>query len=325
MQLKRRTLIGALAGFSVWPALATSLATAQAKIPTIGMLGAGSEASHGPWIAALVARLKELGWVDGSNVRIEYRWAEGQNERVAAIAAEFAQDKVDVMVTSGPAVFVAVKVAPGTPLVAAAVNDPVKAGLAQSLAHPGGAVTGSFVQAEDLAPKCIQLLREIAPSLRRLAVMFYAAFTAEMESAAAYATTLGLDVTALPLKQSGDIAPAFESIKGRADGLYLSSTPFTTVHRAEIFGLALDARLPSVTGLKEDVASGALISYGTDFDDGFRRAGDTVDRILRGEKPGDLPFQQSTKFDLAVNLKTAKALGLDIPLTLLAAAAVLIE
>ena len=273
----------------------------------------------------MVARLKELGWVEGSNVRIEYRWAEAQNERLSTFAAEFAREKVDVIVASSPAVFVAVKAAPGTPLVAAAVNDPVKADLAQSLAHPGGAVTGSFVQAEDLAPKRVQLLREIAPSLRRLAVMFYAASTAEMESAAAYAKTLGLDVTALPLKQSGDIAPAFESIKGRADGLYLSTTPFTTVHRTEIFGLALDARLPSVTGLKEDVASGALISYGTDFDDSFRRAGDTVDRILRGEKPGDLPFQQSTKFDLAINLKTAKALGLEIPSAIMAAADEVIE
>ncbi|MBV8441008.1 MAG: hypothetical protein JO312_10710, partial [Hyphomicrobiales bacterium] len=140
---------------------------------------------------------------------------------------------------------------------------------------------------KDLAPKRVQLLREIAPSLRRLAVLFYAASTAERESAAAYAKTLGLDVTALPLKQSGDIAPAFECMKGRVDGLFVASTPFTMINRTEIFGLALDARLPSVTGVKDYVASGALISYGTDFDDSFRRAGDTVDRILRGEKPGD--------------------------------------
>ncbi len=265
MQMKRRTLIGALAGFSVWPALAA--AQSPAKIPVIGVISAGSEASHGPLIAAMVARLKELRWVDGSNVRIEYRWAEGQNERVSAFAVDFARAKVDLIVTHGnAAVTLAAKAAPETPIVAASMGDPVKAGLAQSLAHPGGNITGSSIQVEDLAPKRIALLREIVPALRRLAVMGYApgeTLGTEMQSAKAYAATIGLDVTALPLKQSGDIAPAFESAKGRADGLFVAITPFTGINRAKIFRLALEARLPSVTGVKEYVASGALISYGT--------------------------------------------------------------
>jgi putative ABC transport system substrate-binding protein len=317
-------MLNAVAGFPVWPAFA--VAQSQAKTPIVGIIGAGSQASHGPWIAAMVARLKELGWVDDGNVKIEYRWAEGQNERVAAYAVEFAAQKVDVIVSSGPAAYIAAKAAPETPVVAASIGDPVKAGVAQSLAHPGGNLTGSSIQATDLAPKRIQLLREIAPSVRRLVVMGYAVtYASELESAEAYGKTLSLDVTALRLKESADIAPAFESVKGRSDGLYLAITPFTTVNRAQIIELALDARLPIVTGLKEYVASGALVSYGPDFDDVFRRAGDAVDRILRGDKPGDLPIQQSTKFDLALNLKTAKALDLTIPGTILAAADEVIE
>ena len=325
--MRRREVLSfleALAGLVLWPALA--VAQSQAKTPIVGIIGAGSPASHGPWIAAMVQRLKELGWVDGGNVKIEYRWAEGQNERVAAYAAEFAAQKVDVIVSSGPAAYLAAKAAPEMTVVAAAIGDPVKAGVAQSLAHPGGNLTGSSIQAADLAPKRIQLLREIVPGVRRLAVMGYAqGSTGEFESAAAHAKTLSLDVTALPLKAPADIAPAIESVRGRADGLYLAITPFTTVNRAQIIGLALDARLPIVTGLKEYVASGALISYGTDFDDVFRRAGDAVDHILRGDKPGDLPIQQSTKFDLAVNLKTAKALDLAVPSAILAAADEVIE
>jgi putative ABC transport system substrate-binding protein len=317
-------LLNALAGFSVRSTRA--VAQSQVRMPIVGVIGAGSQASHGPWIAAMVARLKELGWADGGNVKIEYRWAEGQNERVAAYAAEFVAQKVDVIVSSGPAAYAAAKAAPETPVVAASIGDPVKAGVAQSLAHPGGNLTGSSIQTTDLAPKRIQLLREIAPGVRRLAVMGYAqGYAGEMESAEAYAKTLNLDVTALPLKTPADIAPAFESVRDRADGVYLAITPFTTVNRAQIIGLALDARLPIVTGLKEYVASGALVSYGTDFEDVFRRAGDAVDRILRGAMPGDLPIQQSTKFDLAVNLKTAKALDLAIPSTILAAADEVIE
>jgi putative ABC transport system substrate-binding protein len=317
-------LLNVATGIFVWPAWAA--AQSSTKTPVIGIIGAGSPASHGPWVAAMVARLKELGWTDGANVKIEYRWAEGQNERVAAYAAEFAAQKVDVIVSSGPAAYVAAKVAPNTPIVAASVGDPVQAGVAQSLAHPGGMVTGSSIQTTDLAPKRIQFLREIAPGLRRLAVMGYAqGYPGEMESAEAYAKTLNLDVVALPLKSPDDIAPAFDAAKGRSDALYVAITPFTTVNRADIIKLALEHRLPIVTGLKEFVASGALLSYGSDLDGAFRRAGDYVDRILRGEKPGDLPIQQATRFELAVNLKTAKALGLEIPPDILAAADEVIE
>jgi putative ABC transport system substrate-binding protein len=323
--LKRRTLLERLAGASLWPAFAA----AQSTVPTIGIISVGSEALYRPLIAAMVARLKELGWVEGSNVRIEYRWAEGQNERVLAFAADFARAKVALIVThSNGAVRLVAKAAPETPIVAASMGDPVKVGLAQSLAHPGGNITGSSIQVEDLAPKRIALLREIAPALRRLAVMGYSpgeTLATEMESAKDYAAAIGLDVTVLPLTQSGDIAPAFESVKGRADGLFVASTPFAFINRAEIFRLALEARLPSVTGVKDYVASGALISYGVDFDDVWHRAGDAVDHILRGEKPANVPIQQSTKFELAVNLKTAKALDLAVPSAILAETDELVE
>jgi putative ABC transport system substrate-binding protein len=312
-------LLKALAGFSVWPALAA----AQAKIPIIGALGPGNEAVYGKWYAAMVARLEELGWVDGHNVKILYRWAGGNFERASAIAAEFAQLKVDVIVTTTNGVISrAMKAAPETPIVATGINgDPVVAGFVQTFAHPGGNVTGLSAQLFDLAPKRIQLLREIVPNLKRLAVMVYRTVERqpELQAAEAYGATQGLEVTVALLEQPGDIAPTFNSLKGRVDGVYVPGDPFTADNQAEIFAAAVSAHLPSVTNYKEYAASGALLSYGPSPYFQFRRAGDFVDRILRGEKPGDLPIQQPTRFELVVNLKTAKALDLTIPNIILAA------
>ena len=319
------TLAGASA--VVWPLAAH--AQQPARMPVVGMLGAGTPASHGKWVAASVARLQELGWTDGRNVKIEYRWAEGRDERMAEIATDFVRQNVDVIiVSSNQAVKALMKSTTQIPIVAAAMTDPVLTGIVETLARPGGNVTGLAQQTTELVGKRIELLQQVAPDLRQIAVMGYAVspgFPLEVVGAKAAAAALGLDVVVCELRQPSDIAPAFDSLKGRAQALYVAITPFISVNQIQINNLALQALLPTVHGLSEYVRSGGLISYGADFLDLFRQTGDYVDRILRGTKPAELPVQQPTKFDLVVNLKTAKALGLAFPAAVLAIANEVIE
>ena len=319
------TLAGASA--VVWPLAAH--AQQPARMPVVGMLGAGTPASHGKWVAASVARLQELGWTDGRNVKIEYRWAEGRDERMAEIATDFVRQNVDVIiVSSNQAVKALMKSTTQIPIVAAAMTDPVLTGIVETLARPGGNVTGLAQQTTELVGKRIELLQQVAPDLRQIAVMGYAVspgFPLEVVGAKAAAAALGLDVVVCELRQPSDIAPAFDSLKGRAQALYVAITPFISVNQIQISNLALQALLPTVHGLSEYVRSGGLISYGADFLDLFRQTGDYVDRILRGTKPAELPVQQPTKFDLVVNLKTAKILGLAFPAAVLAIANEVIE
>jgi len=301
----------------------------QPKLPTVGMLGAGTPASHGKWIAALVGRMHELGWTDGDTVRIEYRWAEGRDERVAEISSEFINLNCDVIVTSGNQ---AVKTVMGAtshiPVVAAAMSDPVAARIVESLAHPGSNVTGLAILTNELVGKRFGMLREIVPGLHEVAVMGYGpspGFPLEVAAAKMAAPKLGMEIDVVGIAEASEFAPAFESLKGKAQGVYVAITPFTTVNQDQINRLAVDARLPSVHGLPEYVRSGGLVSYGANFLDNFRRAGDFVDHILRGAKPASLPVEQPTKFELAINLKTAKALGVTVPSMLLATADEVIE
>ena len=274
-------------------------------------------------------RLRELGWIEGRTVAIEYRWAEGRSERFAEIAAEFVRLKVDVIVTAGTAAVVAAKQATSViPIVFAAAGDPVGTGLVASLARPGGNVTGLSNQSADLAGKRLELLREVVPGLRRLAIMANVGNpigVLEMGEVQAAARTLGLEVVTLEIRRAEDIAPAFEALKGRADALYVVTDPLVNTNRIRINTLALGARLPTMHGIREYVEAGGLMSYGPNFPDLFRRAADYVDKILRGAKPADIPVEQPTKFDLVINLTTAKALGLDVPPTLLARADEVIE
>jgi putative ABC transport system substrate-binding protein len=280
-------------------------------------------------VAAFVQRLRELGWIDGRNLAIEYRWAEGRNERYAESAAEFVRLKVDVIVTVATPPTLAAKQATAViPIVFAAVSDPVGIGLVASLARPGGNVTGLANQISDTAGKKLELLREVVPGLRRLAIMVNVgnpASVLDMGEAQAATRTVGLEVTTSEIRRADDIAPAFEALKDRADALYLSPDPLMNTNRTGINILAVGARLPTMHSLREYVEAGGLMSYGANFPDLFRRAADLVDKILRGAKPGDLPMEQPTKFDLVVNLTTAKALGLEIPPTLLARADEVIE
>jgi putative ABC transport system substrate-binding protein len=324
--MKRREFIRLLGGTASWPFAAR--AQQPGKLPTIGLLTAGAPATHGRWVAAFVQRLHELGWIDGRTIAIQYRWGEGRRERYAQIAAEFVRLNVDVIVTQGGAVAAAKKATSVIPIVFTVAADPLGDGLVASLARPGGNVTGLSVQFTDLAGKRLELLREAVPRLGGLAIMANASYHAaalEMAEVEATAHRLGLEVATPPIWRAEDIVPAVGALKDRADAIYICGDPLMATNQVLINTLALKAHLPTMHANSDYVKTGGLMSYGANFPDLFRRAGDYVDKILRGAKPADLPVEQPTKFDLAINLKTAKALGLTIPPTLLARANEVIE
>jgi putative ABC transport system substrate-binding protein len=324
--MKRREFITLLGGAAAWPL--TTRAQQAGKVPTIGFLGTTTASAWGPWTAAFVQRLRELGWIEGRNLAIEYRWADGRTGRFTEIAAEFVRLKVDVIVTGGLSA-VAVKQATSViPIVFAVAADPVGTGLVASLVRPGGNVTGLSTQAPDLVGKRLELLREAVPELRRLAILAnigYPASVIEMSEVQAAAPTLGLEVVALEIQRAEDIAPAFEALKDRADALYVITDALVSTNRIRINTFALAARLPTMHGVREYVEAGGLMSYGPNYPDLFRRAGDFVHKILHGAKPGDIPVEQPTKFDLVINVATAKALGLTVSPMLLARADEVIE
>jgi putative ABC transport system substrate-binding protein len=324
--LKRREFIALVGGAAAWPL--TARAQQPAKLPTIGFLGASSASAQSEWTAAFMQRLGELGWIDGRNVAIEYRWAEGHNERFAEFAAEFVRLQVSVIVTDGGAAVAAKKVTSTIPIVFAVSADPLGTGLVANLARPGGNVTGSTVQATDSAGKRLSFLREVLPGFKRLAILVnvgYPAAVLETGQVEALAGTLGIEVIRAEIRRAEDFAPAIEAVKGRADALYVCTDSFANSNRAVINSAALVAQLPTMQGFKESVRAGGLMSYGANFPALFRRAGEFADKILRGTKPGDLPVEQPTKFDLVINLRTARALGLSVPPTLLATADEVIE
>jgi putative ABC transport system substrate-binding protein len=327
-RLKRRefiTLLGCAA--AAWPVAVR--AQQSGKLPTIGFLGAATPSVASQWFAAFVQRLRDLGWVEGRNVVIEARWAEGRGDRSAAIAAEFVRLKVDLIVTwSTESALIAKRATSVIPIVFALSTDPIGSGLVASLAQPGGNATGLSVQSVDLAGKRLELLREIVPKLGRLAVLANVnvpdgAMT--VREVQAIARQLGIDVAALEIRQAEDIAQAFETLKVRPDALFVVGDPLTFTNRVRINTLAQSARLPTMYSMRAFVAAGGLMSYGTNFPDLFRRAAEFSDKILRGAKPADIPVEQPTKFDLIINLVTARALGLAVPATLLVRADEVIE
>jgi len=319
------TLVGGTA--ATWPLAAR--AQQPGKPPTVGFLGQSTPLGESERAAAFAQRLRELGWVEGRTIAIEYRWAEGRNDSLAEIAAEFVRLKVNIIVTGGaPAVIAAKQVTPVVPIVFATVGDPVGVGLVTSLARPGGNITGLSTLTVDLAGKRIDLLREAISSLGRLAIMGNVGnptIALEFGELQAAARTLGLQVDTLEIRRPQDIASALEAVKGRADALYVCQDLLTLGNRQRINTLALGARLPVMHASREQIEAAGLMSYGPNFPNLYRRAGDYVDKILRGAKPADLPVEQPTKFDLVINLITARALGLTIPPTLLARADEVIE
>jgi putative ABC transport system substrate-binding protein len=325
--VKRRAFITLLGG-----AIAASPLAARAqqprRLPTVGYSGANTASFDNLRAAAFVQRLRELGWVQDRNVAIEFRWAEGRNERFAEIATEFVRLKVDVIVAGAAGALAAKQATSVIPIVFAGAADPVGVGLVASLARPGGNLTGMSLQNADLAGKRIELLREVVPGLRRLAILANTGnpnALPEMHAAAAAARKVGLEVATVEIRQADDIAPAFNTLRGQSDALYVCGDPLVATNRIQIGALALSARLATSFVDRESVAAGGLIAYGANFVDQFRRAADFVDKILRGAKAADLPVEQPTKFDLVINLTTAKALGLTIPEAFLVRADEVIE
>jgi putative tryptophan/tyrosine transport system substrate-binding protein len=326
--VKRRQFITLLGGAAAaWPLAAS--AQQAAKLPTIGYLGATTRSVESQRVAAFMQRLRELGWIEGRNFAIEYRWGEGRNERFAEFAAEFVQLKVDLIVTYGTAAVLAAKQATSAiPIVFPVAGDPVGSNLVKSLARPGGNVTGLSLQKTDLADKRLELLREVVPGFRRLAIMANVGNPSpmlEMREVQATARKLGNEVATFEIRRAEDIAPVFDALKGRADALYVCGDTLIDTNRVRIIILALGLRLPTMADFPEYVEAGGLISYGPNFPDMFRRAAGYVDKILRGAKPDDIPVEQPTKFELVINLMTAKALGLDVPTALIARADEVIE
>jgi putative ABC transport system substrate-binding protein len=326
---RRRAFVSLIGGAAVAGPLAARAQQHTPKVPTIGYLGSATAAAMSRWNPAFLQRLRELGWIEGRTVTIEYRWAEGRTERFFEFATEFTRLKVEVIVTSGEAAVAAAKRAtPVIPIVFTLANDPIGAGLVVSLAQPGGNVTGLSLQQADAAGKRIELLCEIVPNLRRLAILANvdtAGVVLEMGQARMMASKLGLQVVTSEIRRADDIVSAVESFEDRADALYVCGDALTSTYRTRINILALGLRLPTVFSLREVVEAGGLMSYGPNFPDLFKRAAEYVDKILRGARPAALPVEQPTKFDLVVNLTTAKALKLTIPETFLLRADEVIE
>lgn len=317
--LCRRRVVGLLCAAATSPLFLPLYAKARqaGKPPTVGFLGTTTPSAWSAFVAAFLGRLRELSWIDGNTVAIEYRWAQGRDELYTEFSAEFVRLNVDVIVTGGTEATIAVKKAtPEIPIVFASAGDPVGAGLVASLAHPGANVTGLSSEQTDLAGYRLQLLHEIIPSVHRVALLGNIGsplIILEMLAAEEAAHKLGLEVFRVGVRKTEDIAAAIESLKGRADALYVCTDPLLSTNRARISSSAIGQKLPTMNSFREYVQAGGLISYGPNFPDLFARAGDFVDKVLRGVKPADIPVEQPVKFDLIINMTTARTLGLTIP------------
>jgi len=318
-------LIGVAAG--VWP-LALGAQQPSAKLPTIGFIGPSTAEADRTRRAALLGRLGELGWFDDRNLKIEFLWADGVVARAGEIAAKYAQAGVSLIVVSGDAQVRAAKNATSTiPIVIAAAADPVGNGLVESLSRPGGNVTGMSRQLTDSTGKRLELLREIVPG-RRLAILFNAGnplSKPELEVAEKAGKALGFTTMRAEIRSGADVQPAIEALAGKADAIYVCIDPLVNTNNVRINALAQAARLPTMHSSRDNIDSGGMISYGPDTIDLFRRAAEFVDKILRGAKPADLPVEQPVKFELVINLRMAKAIGLEVAPTVLARADQVIE
>ena len=327
--MKRREFIFAVGGAAVtWPLSAQAQQTDRAR--RIGVLmnndGADQRASY----AAFMQFLKELGWADGGNLRVDSRWANGSASDIRKYAEELAALAPDVIVVTGTAGLAPIiQVAPTVPIVFANVADPVGAGFVNSMSRPGGNVTG-FVQFEySLSAKWLELLKQVAPDLARVAVLRDPAITSGIGQFAviqSVATSIGVEVVAINVRDASEIEQSVEAFARLPNGgLILTASALATTHRNLIIALAAKYKLPAMYYRRYYAASGGLISYGYDVFQQYRGAAGYVDRILKGEKPANLPVQAPTKYELIINLKTAKAMGLTVPPALLARADEVIE
>jgi putative ABC transport system substrate-binding protein len=301
--------------------LAAPLATdAQpaGKVYRIGFLRAGQPPTA--WVEAFQQGLRERGYIDGQNVVVEFRVTDGGLDPLPQLAEELVRSKVDVILaSSSPAAVAAKNVTTSVPIVFVNVFDPVDLGLVPSLAHPGGNITGLAGTSPELAGKRLELLRELVPQLKHVAVLSHPATPShlkQLQGAEDAARALGMQVQPVPIRGLEDFDAAFQAVRG-AEALLLLDVVFFTTHRARLVSLAAASRLPAMYGYREMAATGGLMSYGVHFPDLYRRAATYVDKILKGAKPADLPVERPMKFEFVINLKTAQALGITIPPTLL--------
>jgi putative tryptophan/tyrosine transport system substrate-binding protein len=324
--MRRREFLSVLGGATAaWPMVARGQSP---QLRTIGFLGSTTQETWNKPVAAFEQRLRELGWIEGRTIAIDYRWIEGRNERAVEVVAEFVRRKVDVIVTGGNAVLAAKEATRTIPIIFALAVDPVGSGFVDSLARPGANVTGLSQASPDLVGKRLQLLREALPSRRRLGIMANVAYPAAKQEAIEVqiaAGALGFEGIISEIRRPEDIAPAFDRVKGRTDVLYVVTDALMNSYTVRINTLALGARLPGIFGSRTATEGGGLMSYGPHFPDMFRRAAELVDKVLRGAKPGDLPVEQPSKFEFVVNLTAAKALDIDMPAALLTRADEVIE
>ena len=299
----------------------------SAKPSIVGFLVAGTRASHGAWITAFTQRLSELGWTDGRNIKIDYRWAAGDIRQTREFVAEFVQQKVDVIVTSAFGVRAAKEATSAIPIVSAAFGDAVAGGIVKSLARPGGNVTGLSIQPSELSSKRLELLREVVPNVRRLAALVNTHVVDAQEGVAIRTASakLNIDANVLDIQTADDIEATMATLAGQTDALYVYSEPLTNANKDKIIKAATSAKIPTIFGFREFVDAGGLISYGPNFSDLFARAAEFTDKILRGASPSDMPIEQPVKYDLIINLRTAKALGLSISEAVLTRADEVIE
>jgi putative tryptophan/tyrosine transport system substrate-binding protein len=323
--VKRREFIGLVGGAAAWP-LTASAQRAGGKIVTIGILAIE------PWppIDTFRRALDDLGYIEGKNVRFEYRYAKGRNERFPELANELVGLNVDVILTwSTDAVLAAKQATTTIPIVMGAVGDPLGIGIVTNLARPGGNVTGLSSRAAELEGKRLQLLKEVVPGLSRVAILFNPTnhyMPLALQSARKGAQALHVSLAVYEVYDTAGLDAAFVTLtKGRPDGLLVPGDPFLVSQRNRIAQFAIENKLPSVYTFREFIEAGGLIAYTPNFDDLFRRAATYVDKILKGANPGELPIEQSTKFRLVINFKTARTLGVILPPTLLGRGVEVIE
>jgi putative tryptophan/tyrosine transport system substrate-binding protein len=325
--VKRRQFLTVLGGAAAgWPLAARAQ---QAEMPVVGFLNGGSPDGYAPMVAAFHQGLKDTGYVEAQSVRIEHRWADGQYDRLPAMAADLVHRQVAVIVTNSPGMLAAKAATTTIPIVFTTSGDPVELGFVASLARPGRNITGVTQLNVEVAPKRLELMHELVPTATIMAVLLNPTYpSAETQSRGmqAAARTLGLQLHILRASNERAIDDAFATLAQlRAGAFVISSDPFFNSRAEQFAALALRHAVPTIFQYREFAAAGGLMSYGGSIIDSYRQAGVYTGRILKGEKPADLPVQQSTKVELIINLKTAKALGLEVPRTLIARADEVIE